>query len=236
VVGEIDIESPVIDVPTPTVGSTHFTARDSFNYHVSAGAHSRLRLEGVNGRIRIEGSSDSASVLVSGERIVKSDSDEDARRHLEYLEVRINELGGELAVRTVQPENTNGRSYEVNYTISLPRNWRVEVEELNGNVILNDVHGGARVDLMNGRIEGNLFLPMDGELELQTVNGQIDLRIPERTSARFFANTVNGGIHVSGLTLRDEVRTRRSLEGILGEGCGQISLHITNGTIDVRGF
>ena len=173
---------------------------------------------------------------VTGVRIVKSESDEDARRHLEYLEVRIEELGGELSVRTIQPENSNVRNYQVDYKISLPRSWSVEVSELNGNVILNDIRGGAWVDLMNGHIEGNLVLPTDGEIDLQTVNGEIDLHIPARTSARFSADFVNGGINVSGLTLRDEVRTRNSLRGTLGDGRGQLLLRITNGVIDVRGF
>jgi hypothetical protein len=238
-VGEMEAHPLVIDIPTPTlptVGDNDFIARESFNYHLSGWAHSRLRLEGVNGRVRIEGSYDSASVLVAGERIVKSDSDEDARRHLEYLEVRIEELGDELAVRTIQPENSSGRNYQVNYTISLPGSWSVEVSELNGNVILSDIHGSARVDLMNGAIEADLVLPMDGEIDLQTVNGEIDLDIPARTSAQFSADIVNGSINVSGLTLRNEVKTRNSLQGTLGEGRGQVSLRTTNGRINVKGF
>jgi hypothetical protein len=236
VLNEIDVNPPVIDVPTPPAGNTTFEARESFTYHMNAATSSRLRLEGVNGRIRIEGSSDSASVLVTGDRVVRSESKEDARRHLEYLEVRIEEIGGELAVRTVQPENADGRHYEVNYAISLPRSWRVEVQSLNGNVTLSNLHGGARVDLLNGEIAGDLALPMDGAIDLETVNGEVDLRIPGGTSAEFSANVVNGTIDVSGLALRDAHETRTSVQGTLGDGRGRITLRTTNGKISVRAF
>jgi hypothetical protein len=236
VVRDINVEPPAINIPSPTVSNTQSVARESFSYQLGAMAHSGLTLEGVNGTVNIVGSSGAATVEITGERLVKSETTEDARRHLEKLEVRIEDLGSEFWVRTVQPENSNGPSYVVNYTITLPKKWSVVVSELNGDVSLKSIHGSAYVDLLNGRIEGDLVLPTDGEIDMKTMNGGIDLRIPARTSAEFSADVMNGSINVANLDLHHTVKDRNSLRGTLGDGRGRVSLRTTNGRIDVRGF
>ncbi len=69
-----------------------------------------------------------------------------------------------------------------------------------------------------------------------TVNGNIELEIPQNTSADFSANVTNGAIQILNLTLQNEVATTRSLRGTLGNGQGTIKTNTVNGNINTTGF
>jgi DUF4097 and DUF4098 domain-containing protein YvlB len=135
----------------------------------------------------------------------------------------------------------------VDYAITLPESFQVLADNLNGTVIvdsihnlvsvgnvngqitLNEIFGSAFVALVNGRIEGEITLPLEGTISMNLVNGNIDLDIPANTSAEF-------SISVTGLHLQNQVSSPTSLRGTLGEGEGTISLTTVNGNISVSGF
>jgi len=211
-------------------------------------------LEAINGNVAITGISESDSVIITGERRVGSESMEDAEEYLKKLEVRVQDLGNEVFVKTIQPEKSYGRNYVVNYTITLPKdleilvsnvngivtiesiNNDVTVTNVNGQVTLDEIFGSASVSLVNGQIEGEVTLPFDGVIGMSVVNGNIDLKIPVSTSAEFSAKVTNGNIGVSNLVLQNQVSSPTSLGGRLGDGEGMISLTTVNGNISVLGF
>lgn len=237
-----------------TVDNTDFIAEKSFSFKVDVVNHSRLRLEAINGEIRITGTSESDSVIITGERRVGSESMEDAEEYLKKLEVNVQDLGSEVFVKTIQPQKAYGRSYVVNYTITLPKNLEVLVSNVNGRVTidsinndvivinvnglvtLDEIFGSASVSLVNGQIEGEITLPFDGIIGMSVVNGNIDLKIPVSTSAEFWASVTNGNINVLNLVLQNPVVSTTSLRGTLGDGQGTISLTTVNGNISVEGF
>jgi DUF4097 and DUF4098 domain-containing protein YvlB len=239
---------------TGNVKNTDFVAEESFSFEVDVKDHTRLRLEAVNGNVIITGLSESDSVMITGEKSVGSESIKDAEDHLQELEVSVQDLGSEVFVKTVQPGQTYGRSYVVDYTITLPKslqvlvdnvngtvridsiNNRVSADNVNGQVTLNEIFGSAFVNLVNGQIEGEVTLPMAGTADMSTVNGNIELDIPGSTSAEFSASVTHGIITISNLVLQNEVRTPTSLSGRLGDGQGTISLSTVNGSISVSGF
>jgi hypothetical protein len=240
-VGESSYLGPLGDIgpavgPGNTVSNTNSVARDFFQTEMNVFGHSRLRLEAVNGGIQLMGSAEADRITITGERLVGSESMEDAEQHLRELEVQVMDLGDEILVKTVQPENGLGRSYQVNYTIFLPHRLEVSVESINGNVELREIFASAYVELINGRIEGEMVLPRGGTADLNLVNGDIDLRIPVATSAEFSAQLSNGSISLSNLSLRNETRDRFSLRGTLGDGYGRIELRTTNGSINTTGY
>jgi len=160
-----------------------------------------------------------------------------------------------VRVQTVQPPCNEGRRYLVDYDITLPMNFRtsvtnlngiitldsvqnhVAVNNLNGNVTLTNILGGALVRLFNGTINGTLTLPLNETLDMKTLNGNIDLKLPVNTSAQFFARISTGTITVSNLVLQSEVKTSTSLSGTFGAGQGTISLVVDQfGDITVTGL
>jgi DUF4097 and DUF4098 domain-containing protein YvlB len=211
-------------------------ARESFSYEVNVTGQTRLRLQAINGQITITGVDGQASVTIHGERRVESHNSSDAEAYLRELEVRVDDAGTEVFVETIQPKDSDGRNYIVNYDISIPKDMEVMLNHINGSITLLDLLGSHLVDLVNGPIEGRLSLPPNGIIDLSTVNGTLDLDIPKGTSARVMASVVNGSINLHNLPLHDSTSTKTSLRGTLGSGRGTILLNTVNGAIDVKGY
>ncbi|UCB51736.1 MAG: DUF4097 family beta strand repeat protein [Candidatus Zixiibacteriota bacterium] len=236
------------------VNNTDFVARESFSFRVDVTTHSRLRLEAITGSITITGEPESDSVLITGERRVGSESTQDAEAHLPLLQASVQEIGNEIYVKTTQPDQTHGRSYVVDYTITLPEdlevsvnhvtglvsiesvNNGVSVNHVTGQVLLDEISSSALVNLVTGEIEAEVTLPEDGTINLNLVTGNIELDIPQNTSAEFSAKVVTGNISMSNLVLQNQVSTPGSLTGRLGSGQGTISLNVVTGSISVQGF
>ncbi len=247
-------KSLTINNPDGGVANNRFMVEGSFSHELGLTGQLRLRLEAINGPVRITGTNNSHAVQVSGKRQVFSESTADAQENLSRLEVEVSRVGDEILVQTFQPQETFGRNYVVDYTITVPRDFEIVVNNLNGEMILEsldntvsitqtngevtlrDISGSTYLDLVNGQIDGEITLPTNGIIDWQTVNGQIDLAIPANTSAEFSAKVSNGTINFSNLQLRNEESTNRSLKGTLAGGEGTISLVSDNGTIKVTGF
>jgi hypothetical protein len=238
----------------PPTRNTDFEAEESFSFEVGAGNRSQLRLEGVNSEISIIGISGVNSVTITGTKRVGSDSIQDAQEHLQELDVNVQGLANEVFIKTIQPQDTGGRNYVVIYTITLPKNWKIQlanvngivtidsvgnnvnVNNVNGNVTLMEIVGSTLVNLVNGIIESEVTLPINGTIDLSTVNGNINLAIPANTSAEFSARAAMGSISTSNLVFQNEVKTSTSLRGTLGNGQGTMSLDTGTGNITVSGF
>jgi len=238
----------------PNVNNNNFTAEEDFLFPIEVASQSLLRLEGINGSISITGRTDFDSVLITGTRRVHSESVEDAEEHLALLDVSVHEMTSEINIRTIQPDVTYGRNYEVIYNITLPANFMISasnvngtvevdsvnnditISNVNGTIGLDEITGDILVSLVNGQINGNVVLPLDGSLIMSTVNGGIALNIPQATSSEFTASVVNGNISISGLDLQNQTVTNSSVSGTLGDGEGNIAVSTVNGNIVVGGF
>jgi hypothetical protein len=236
------------------VNNTDSVVKESFSFRVDVTTHSRLRLEGLSGSVSITGEAGSDSVMVTGEKRVGSESAQDAEAHLPLLQVTVQEIGNEVYVKTTQPEQTHGRSYVVDYTITLPEGFLVSVNQVTGmvsiesvknsvsvnhvtgQVLLDEIYGSTVVSLVTGGIEAEVNLPQDGTINLSLVTGNMQLDIPQNTSAEFSASVVTGTISMSDLVLRNQVSTPVSLSGTLGSGEGTILLNVVTGSVSVNGL
>lgn len=236
------------------ISNTDFKAEESYTFRTAVLNHTRFRLEAINGNIFIKGITDYDSIIAVCEKYVGSESIEDAEEHLQKLGVNVQDLNNEIYIKTIQPQESHGRDYVVNYEILIPNNLEVSVvnmngivtvdsvhqnvsvENANGQIVLNEISGSVLGNILNGYIESTVILPTDGTLTLNAINGGIGLNIPQNTSAEFSAHVTIGNISISNLDLQDEVRTDNSISGILNDGQGTISLSTINGNISVFGF
>jgi hypothetical protein len=231
-----------------------FEENESFSFEVTAGNHTQLNMQAVNGEITITAEPAATSVKITGiKRVLSKISAEDAKAHLQDLLVNSESLANEVLVETIQPKDTEERNYIIDYTITLPAYFMIQVASANGNVtldsiendvtvnmanakvILMNIHGSALVTIANGTIESEVVLTLQGTIDLKAATGDIHLTIPVNTSATFSATTLFGSIDVSNLVLQNEVITSTSRSGTLGSGEGNISLG-TIGNISVSGF
>ena len=233
-----------------------FEEKESFSFEVTVDNHDQFNLLGVNSEIIITGESGADSVMITAIKIVQSTiSTLDAKEHLQELEVDWESVANTVSVETIQPKDTAERNYRVDYTITLPKYFKIQVNSVNAVVTLNsiendvtvniangevtllNIYGSALVNLANGAIDSEVALPLQGTIDLKVATGgHIHLAIPINTSAEFSANTLFGNINVSSVfVFQDEVKTSTSLSGTLGSGQGMISLG-TMGDISVSGF
>jgi len=235
---------------------TRFEEKEPFSFEVTVASHDQFKLLGVNSEITITGESGADSVMIAAiKRVQSSISAEDAKEHLQELEVDWESVANAISVETIQPKDTAERNYSIDYTITLPKYFKIQVDSANavvtldsiennvavnianGEVTLMNIHGSALVNLANGTIDSEVALPLQGTIDLKVATGgDIHLAIPTSTSAEFSAISLFGNINTSSnLVFQDEVKTSTSHSGTLGSGQGMISLG-TMGNINVSGF
>lgn len=150
--------------------------------------------------------------------------------------------------------NRRGRlDVEMSYVVRVPAGVAVEVETVNGNVVLRgldtpasvetvngsidfDAAGAHRLETVNGQIRARLTgTGWQGTLSVETVNGGIDLTLPANFAADVHGETVNGGIQ-SDFPMTIEGRWGpKSFRGTIGGGGGRtLSLETVNGGIRLR--
>lgn len=233
---DVDVTGPQVG-PGPTdidVDPQDHKASAQFSCEVPLFGQKSVRLKGVNGNIQFTGADGMAGMHISGMRRVGSESLEDAQAHLGLLQVRIQEGDEEILIETLQPRN-DGRNYEVDYAVALPRGLEVYVESTNGRVALEGMTEDVAVKLVNGTIDASLTLPPGGTIDLFTINGDIGLDLQPDASAQLKATLTHGQITATNLQIQDQVATPRSLTGRLGDGAGLVQLALVNGDIRVQG-
>jgi hypothetical protein len=243
----------IID-PTDDVDSTKYEASESFSYGFAVGEQGTLEVRAINGPVEIWGMQEEGTVLVWGERRVGSESIADAEVHLRELRVNTESSRYHVSIETEQPDQADGRDYKVSYQIRVPTGWQVKTHQVNGEIeakslvgdlsldltngemFLSDIAANVSAHLVNGTISGEVTLPPHGSCRLGAINGEMELTIPQETSALLSAEVISGSVSVSGLELHDTQNTPTAIHGALGSGNGTIELEAINGTIMVRGF
>ena len=144
-------------------------------------------------------------------------------------------------------KSTNGSVYitgPVGHTNASTTNGRIELDGAKGAISLSSTNGRIEAVNIKGELDadttnGTIVLEMlsfEDTIKAKTTNGSITLRIGslEKVNADLNARTVNGSISLDlPVTLKSMKKSRRSLEGQIGQGGPEISLRTTNGSIKI---
>ncbi len=144
-------------------------------------------------------------------------------------------------------KSTNGSVYItglVGHINASTTNGRIELDGAKGTISLSSTNGRIEAVNIRGELDvdttnGTIVLEMlsfEGTIKAKATNGSIRLRIGslEKVNANFNARTTNGSISLDlPVTLKSMKKSRRSLEGQIGQGGPEISLRTTNGSIKV---
>lgn len=184
-------------------------------------AHGTLDLSNVNGSITIE-TWDRSDVEVRADKIVKSQSEDEANKTLARLKVIVDAKPNRLRVEARFPKNHGGlagwlsgravQSVKVEFRVRIPREADLRIENVNGGITLSGGKGDLRLTTINGSVTAT---GADGTVTLESTNGSITAH---GTRGSLEASTVNGRVEAE---LSD-----------LGEG--KTSLASTNGGITLR--
>ncbi|MEM7355426.1 MAG: DUF4097 family beta strand repeat-containing protein, partial [Acidobacteriota bacterium] len=104
---------------------------------------------------------------------------------------------------------------------------------VNGEVRASGLTGNAEISTVNGRLEVALAeLTSDRSIELSSVNGSLELKVPDYAGADVRASTVHGGIDNDfGLAVDRGDHVGQKLRGALGGGGARVDLSNVNGSI-----
>jgi DUF4097 and DUF4098 domain-containing protein YvlB len=203
---------------------------------------------GLNGGVSVRGS-DRSDVLVRAR--VQTSADADAEAAELSGRVRIETAGGR--VRAEGPPQADGASWSVSFQILVPRRTDVSVRTTNGGIALSGVHGdidfralngGVALKGLGGNVRGNatnggLAVVLTGDrwdgeaLDVSTVNGGVNLSIPQNYSARLETGTEHGGVSFDyPMTITGKVE--KQISTTIGSGGPLVRVVTTNGGVRLQ--
>jgi DUF4097 and DUF4098 domain-containing protein YvlB len=224
---------------------------EEFHQTYQITADGRVELDNINGDVHIS-SWDRNEVKVDAVKYA------DTKEKLEEAKIEVDSGKDYLSIRTKYRENDHGGWHNnpasVEYTLTVPRNIHLdEIKLINGELDVNAVSGEVRASCINGRLEATdiagraRLSTINGKLqakfnalskepvELNSVNGSVDLTIPSDSNASIEAETVSGAIHNDfGLHVNHHRFVGHDLRGELGNGGADIRLQNVNGRIDIH--
>ncbi len=226
-------------------------------------ANGKVSIDNTNGSIKVE-SWDKDQVMLQSTKTVRASDQDEADEYFQDLRVEIENGKDYVEIHTHYPHdgwggfwswlfNGGSRYGGVEYVLKVPKTIKIESGTTNGNVEVNSVLGGVNASSTNGQIElndvgglvdgsttnGNVTATISGavdfrELRLSTTNGSIDVTCPEDINADVSAHTTNGSITSEFPVTIQGSFNNKSFEGRINKGGSKISLHTTNGGIEIN--
>jgi DUF4097 and DUF4098 domain-containing protein YvlB len=239
-----------------------YTAERTVKMDFTLSSDGELILKNVNGRIRIIGDRGRDVELVAKIK-VKARSRSKAEKALEHVEIDVDEDSDRLVIQTKLPKQSSSifgllfgkwSSASVDYELRVPRdlaeitartvNGGIEVEDVGGTVVLRTTNGGIDVDNARGAVSartvnGGMDIHLSSwdereSMEFTTVNGGIDLAVPENSDFDIDASVTNGHIETEFPVEVYGKISKRRLRGRVGEGGRLVEIHTTNGSVSIR--
>jgi hypothetical protein len=214
----------------------------------------RIELDNINGPVHIS-SWDQNQVKVDAVKYA------DTKERLDEAKIEIDARNDSISIRTKYPDHNQSWNWgshnnpaTVEYTLTVPRTARLDEIKLingsldvtgmsgevnasciNGRLEAHDLSGRARLSTINGRLDARFGQLASNSVELNSVNGSVELTIPSDSKAELEADTVSGGIDNDfGLHVNHHNFVGHDLRGELGSGGAHISLKNVNGRIEIR--
>ena len=214
-----------------------------------------VALENVNGDVSIEvWERDEVRVYA-----VKSASSPEL---LDELQVKVDAGSDRVRIDTDYPsmrgsDHEHRRFAKVEYTLTVPRTATLDEVDLvngnltvvgveggidaatvNGNIMVRDCAGSADLGTVNGGIEAHVDrLGFGDKLDLESVNGRLDLYLASSVGADLRADSVNGGLKNDfGISVRKGKYVGSDFQGSVGGGGAKVALETVNGSINVHSW
>ena len=143
----------------------------------------------------------------------------------------------------------HGSRAKVNFDVQVPRGVRFNALTTNGNVLGRNLASVVEAATTNGNVEvstsewasatttnGGIRVSMgsakwNGELQVKSTNGSVDVTLPASAEFKLDAATTNGGIHTDfPITVQGSFNSKE-LSGTVGGGGRELKVATTNGTI-----
>jgi DUF4097 and DUF4098 domain-containing protein YvlB len=190
----------------------------SGNYQVEPG--SLVVVSSPFGNVTVEGTGGSA-LEVRARLTIRGVDQKAISEGRKEVNLRLSTISQGKLIQTIgaQPHRTAGWTATVDYNIRVPRSCNVRITTTNSDEIrASNLSGGLQVRNFNGRID---ITSPGGPMFIDTVNGDVILRLTGTPSADSRISTVNGTVQVF---TRDNAAFHWIAESLTGEAIAHRSL------------
>ena len=247
-----------LPVPSPSaVSSPRETGQNDFQWHGAITAGSAIEINGIFGNIRAEATSGREVEVVANKHARRSNLDEVQIRILKHdggvTICAVYPRGEPGEPNDCQPgggnSHTHNNDVRVDFTVRVPSSVRlvartvdgdVDAASLNGDVEASSVLGNIRISTagyarartITGSITASLGdANWPGQIEFETITGEITLRLPARANTELHAESISGVISTEfPLTIQGSVN-RQEMNGTIGNGGRKLVLKTISGPI-----
>jgi hypothetical protein len=231
----------------------------SFSTKQSIAAGGTIRVENLNGGIDVEASDNATTTVTAVKRWRRGDpsmvrilvepgnngvtvcalwdeekSCDDHGNHSHHGD-RHNDVSVEFTVHVAKGVKVDLNT--VNGSIGVAgATAAVDVETVNGRVDVATLQGPVTAKTVNGSVRATIehLVKSDQPLELETVNGSVQLDAPADLDADVDAETTNGGIQSDYPLTISSGMIGKHIHGTIGQGGRRVELHTTNGSVSLR--
>jgi hypothetical protein len=231
----------------------------SFSTKQSIAAGGTIHVENLNGGINVEGSNDASTTVTAVKRWRRGDPSmvrilvEPGKNGVTVCAL----WADEKSCNDQGSHNYHGNRHNdvwVQFTVHVAKDVKVDLNTVNGSLDVSGATASVDAETVNGRVEvatlggpvnartvnGNVhatiqhLVKTDEPLELETVNGSVQLEAPADLSADVDAETTNGGIESDFPLTISSGLIGKHIHGTVGQGGRRVQLHTTNGSVKLR--
>jgi len=230
--------------------SVHANIEEEIVKSFSVDEKAELRLENINGDVEIKGW-DKNEIRVTA---IITAKDQEAR---DRITLEMNGNGRGVRIETEYKKNSSGwgnnHAGSVDYMVMVPSHAKLpSIDLVNGSMSVEGVKGEMKIDLVNGSItatglssnseinsvNGKIIASYSSigddlnDISIDTVNGRIQLSLPDNISADVDIETMHGSIRNDfGLSANKNMFSGKNLQGTIGSGDVRISIETINGGV-----
>lgn len=163
---------------------------EPFSRKIKLGRDGRVSISNIAGEIVVTGGwGDGVSI----EAVKRTRGD---RSELSRMQIRVDERGGRVDVRTEQSGRTT-RAW-VDYTVTVPTSTSVDLHSYSGDVRVSNVHGAVRLETISGNVMTSGVPHVEAA---KSVSGNVDLA-DTSVDGDLVATTLSGHVRARGVTAR----------------------------------
>lgn len=212
----------------------------------------RIQLENINGDVTIK-ACDCDQVTL------RVDISASSQKMRDRIDIEIKNTSDNLSIKTKYKDN-QGSSWHnedstVTYVLSVPNDVNLnDIDLVNGDLIISGVTGELDANLVNGSLKsdgltsstrvdmvnGNMDIRFSNltnakDIDLESVNGDIDIYLPANADASIDAETVSGRIsNEFDIEVIKHKYVGSEMNGTIGSGTTKIKLENVNGRIALK--
>jgi hypothetical protein len=201
---------------------------EKFEKTVSLAKDGKVILSNISGDIEVK-TWDKAEVSIKALKVSNTDSEEQAKKNFEKVNIEVTEEGNTLRIETKYEKNyfkQKNRQVSVDYWLTIPSKADANMTSVSGDVSLEKIGGATKATSVSGEVELN---GMAGPVKGKSVSG--DVSVADAMSG-VECESVSGDVHVKNVVGGAEVKSVSG--GITVQNCkGDIDAEVVSGDVEL---